>query len=519
MSVRAMNLGRARGFTLMELIVVIGLLAILTSQAVGLFADYTSKQVARLAAKHHKSVETASIKYLEDNYKTILSGSLPKTIGIDSLKGDYLPPSMFNCASTPCQLLNQYGQNYKIVVSKAGTAPNFRLDAMLLTEGGQSIGLLDSKLVARMIGPAGGYVESGNATGAMSGWKETGIVAKYGAGANVGDGHLASMMFFSDGLNQTDYLYRSQVTGKPELNRMNTDLDMGGNSINAIDTLTATSASIDTLNSTTVNAKDVNGEHGHFSRDGAGQCCGDKGSISLAENTSVTGRSASISLHNGGVSAGTIELATSGERRVLFKDNQGSKIGVEATGNVRAQGDVFASVFRSNVGGYIYDNGSYFEVSKRIHSLGDVTANGNISGNAVYGNLVQSNGRLVAGEYAQINGVATEGAGCSPNGLVGRDPAGALLSCQSGMWKKGGSGSYVITGLLSHGQQIPLPPGFSPSQCQWSVANATTYHHGKPFYYGGGVAYFDGNRIVTCGFRDDWNFYPSGQCSYVTTCR
>ncbi|MBE8745325.1 shufflon protein D' [Aeromonas veronii] len=66
---------------------------------------------------------------------------------------------------------------------------------------------------------------------------------------------------------------------------------------------------------------------------------------------------------------------------------------------------------------------------------------------------------------------------------------------------------------------MPLPPGFSPSQCQWSVANATTYHHGKPFYYGGGVAYFDGNRVITCGFRDDWNFYPSGQCSYVTTCR
>ncbi|MCS9950645.1 shufflon system plasmid conjugative transfer pilus tip adhesin PilV, partial [Pseudomonas aeruginosa] len=28
----------------------------------------------------------------------------------------------------------------------------------------------------------------------------------------------------------------------------------------------------------------------------------------------------------------------------------------------------------------------------------------------------------------------TEGAGCSPNGLVGRNAAGLTLSCQSGVW-------------------------------------------------------------------------------------
>ncbi|WP_370671313.1 shufflon system plasmid conjugative transfer pilus tip adhesin PilV, partial [Pseudomonas putida] len=48
-------------------------------------------------------------------------------------------------------------------------------------------------------------------------------------------------------------------------------------------------------------------------------------------------------------------------------------------------------------------------------------------------------GRTEVGEYLQLNGVATEGAGCSPNGLVGRNAAGLTLSCQSGVWSPGES--------------------------------------------------------------------------------
>ncbi|MFU8030944.1 shufflon system plasmid conjugative transfer pilus tip adhesin PilV, partial [Escherichia coli] len=39
------------------------------------------------------------------------------------------------------------------------------------------------------------------------------------------------------------------------------------------------------------------------------------------------------------------------------------------------------------------------------------------------------------GEYLQLEKTATAGASCSPNGLVGRDSTGAILSCQSGVWK------------------------------------------------------------------------------------
>lgn len=61
-----------------------------------------------------------------------------------------------------------------------------------------------------------------------------------------------------------------------------------------------------------------------------------------------------------------------------------------------------------------------------------------------------SDGRTEVGEYLQLDGIATEGGGCSPNGLVARNPAGLLLSCQSGVWTKSGDSAYGVgTGFMT----------------------------------------------------------------------
>ncbi|MCA1884845.1 shufflon system plasmid conjugative transfer pilus tip adhesin PilV, partial [Salmonella enterica] len=54
------------------------------------------------------------------------------------------------------------------------------------------------------------------------------------------------------------------------------------------------------------------------------------------------------------------------------------------------------------------------------------------------------------GEYLQLEKTATAGASCSPNGLVGRDSTGAILSCQSGVWRALG-GKLKVTQLSSTG--------------------------------------------------------------------
>ena len=56
------------------------------------------------------------------------------------------------------------------------------------------------------------------------------------------------------------------------------------------------------------------------------------------------------------------------------------------------------------------------------------------TGGQVQAGTILSNGRMTANEFVQLNGVAIAGAACSPNGLIGRDAAGGILSCQSGVW-------------------------------------------------------------------------------------
>ncbi|MCV6415710.1 shufflon system plasmid conjugative transfer pilus tip adhesin PilV, partial [Pseudomonas aeruginosa] len=57
------------------------------------------------------------------------------------------------------------------------------------------------------------------------------------------------------------------------------------------------------------------------------------------------------------------------------------------------------------------------------------------TGGELRGGKLTSEGRTTVGEYLQINGLAAENAGCSPNGLVGRDNSGPLF-CTDGLWKR-----------------------------------------------------------------------------------
>ncbi|MGA4650486.1 shufflon protein D', partial [Citrobacter portucalensis] len=92
------------------------------------------------------------------------------------------------------------------------------------------------------------------------------------------------------------------------------------------------------------------------------------------------------------------------------------------------------------------------------------------------------------------------------------------------VWRRN-AGSTVLTGLIGNAQQIPLPAGFSPNQCTWSVSNSENPHGWKPNYFAGQVAAVDSNRVVTCGYYDEYVFHPgsnrtdlTGKCSFVISC-
>ena len=72
-----------------------------------------------------------------------------------------------------------------------------------------------------------------------------------------------------------------------------------------------------------------------MSRDRMGQCCGDPGSLSLAESTYTTGKRAGISFQNAGQDEGNLVLAGNADgtgrgRRIVVYDNQGQGMRLEA---------------------------------------------------------------------------------------------------------------------------------------------------------------------------------------------
>ncbi len=79
-------------------------------------------------------------------------------------------------------------------------------------------------------------------------------------------------------------------------------------------------------------------------------------------------------------------------------------------------------------------------------------------------------------------------------------------------------GTMVRTGYITNGQVIPLPDGFEPSECTWSVSNATNHRYGLPELFAGNRTSVDENRVVTCGFWDNGRLQVGGSCSYVIAC-
>ncbi|ECE0550268.1 shufflon system plasmid conjugative transfer pilus tip adhesin PilV, partial [Salmonella enterica subsp. enterica] len=190
-------------------------------------------------------------------------------------------------------------------------------------------------------------------------------------GYNPGEGSVVIAGFYDNGIKISDYLYRKAVPGHPELNTMSTSLNMGGNNISNAATTTTTNLNATTATVTDINATNVN-----------------------SQTTRTVG-----------------ETYTGGWFRT--------------TGDTGWYSEKWGGGFHMTDGDWIraYNN-------KSIYTAGQVQA-GSIQSNGT----IQSNGRMTTNEFVQINGVAIVGGTCSPNGLVGRDASGGILSCQSGVWK------------------------------------------------------------------------------------
>ncbi|MGE2569161.1 shufflon system plasmid conjugative transfer pilus tip adhesin PilV (plasmid) [Escherichia coli] len=182
---------------------------------------------------------------------------------------------------------------------------------------------------------------------------------------------------------------RFQVNGRPDLNKMHTAIDMGSNNLNNVGAVNAQTGNF---------SGNVNGVNGTFS----GQVKGNSGNFD-------------------------VNVTAGGD----IRSNNGWLITRNSKGWLN----------ETHGGGFYMSDGSWVR---------SVNNKGIYTGGQVKGGTVRADGRLYTGEYLQLERTAVAGASCSPNGLVGRDNTGAILSCQSGTWKTSGSLNGSYTNLGSH---------------------------------------------------------------------
>lgn len=199
-------------------------------------SQYTGMKEQAVVAGQMQDVLDAARQYAEANYATLIAGA------------DAINPATFTFADVQAAGFlsagainrNAWGQSYGFYALEPSA--NI-LQLVVLTEGGRGhdaarpgFGSLDVPGAAQLVGASGGYVPTGLLPsepntilqGVGGGWD---VDFTANAIPNPGAGHIGGMVWLAEGSMQNDFLYRVAVPGRPELNEMQTSLDMSGQDI------------------------------------------------------------------------------------------------------------------------------------------------------------------------------------------------------------------------------------------------------------------------------------------------
>lgn len=153
------------GVTLLEVIIAIGLVALMLGGLSELADRFATDQKNNLTAEHLKRVAEAGRNYIKDNFSTVAASATattPAYIPVSTLvSGGYLQAGF--------SARNAYRQDACILVLEP-TAD--KLQALLITEGGDTIGDIDIGAIAAAAGGSAGGFRSGTTTvtGTQGGW-------------------------------------------------------------------------------------------------------------------------------------------------------------------------------------------------------------------------------------------------------------------------------------------------------------------------------------------------------------
>lgn len=223
-----------RGFSFLQLAIVLGIVMLAAPLGMERYSNYLEEQSWMVTAEHLSNVSQGARRYIKDNYNTLQSqvkNGTPITITGQTLRDQGYLPNGF-------ALTNNTSQTYVLAVARNPTQTD-KMVAFILTSGGQEIAFKGQRFISQNIAGLGGYVFPNNiANGASGGWQVN--LADFGLSGQTG--HLAAYLsseILGTDAEESDRLYRFQVNGKPDLNRMHTAIDMNSNDINNAKTVNA----------------------------------------------------------------------------------------------------------------------------------------------------------------------------------------------------------------------------------------------------------------------------------------
>lgn len=247
---------RRAGFSLLELLLVIGVSSALTMVAIQVFNDFTERSINRRAGNHILKIQSSAEEFVAANFTDLWDNNIPATGDIDQIDladliGEGFLPEDYRS-------INVFRQNTRILIRNAGDGftGGRTIEVLSVTEDtddGVDRSWSNERIIdaARGAGPKVGVIVNtttgpgccaGNIQSLFGEWSVplADFVAEFNYTNDPNRGYLASYgrVAFSQTFNG-DYLYRVEIPGQPQVNQMETNLDMTQNVLNGVGVVTA----------------------------------------------------------------------------------------------------------------------------------------------------------------------------------------------------------------------------------------------------------------------------------------